>query len=70
MRRDRSIQRRILLARFPVQKTRDSFDWPWPKKLNGLQVQDLFRRRFLDDASNVVLVGGVGLEKSHLATAQ
>ena len=32
-------------------------------------VQNLFRLRFLDDATNVVLVGGVGLGKSHLVTA-
>ena len=69
LRRDRSIQRRIRLARFPVKKTLDSFDWSWPKKINRLQVQNLFRLRFLDDASNVVLVGGVGLGKSHLVTA-
>ena len=37
--------------------------------LNRLQVQNLFRLRFLDDATNVVLVGGVGLGKSHLVTA-
>ena len=38
-------------------------------KINRLQVQNLFRLRFLDDATNVVLVGGVGLGKSHLVTA-
>ena len=43
LRRDRSIARRIRLARFPVKKTLDSFDWSWPKKINRLQVQKLFR---------------------------
>ena len=70
LRRDRSIQRRIRLARFPVKKTLDSFDWSWPKKINRLQVQNLFRLRFLDDASNIVLVSGVGLGKSHPVTAR
>ena len=60
LRRDRSIERRIRLARFPVKKTLDSFDWSWPKKINRLQVQHLFRLRFLDDASNVVLVAASG----------
>ena len=69
LRRDRSIERRIRLARFPVKKTLDSFDWSWPNKINRLQVQNLFRLRFLDDDANVVLVGGVGLGKSHLVTA-
>jgi len=31
-RRDRSVERRIRLARFPVKKTLESFDWTWPKK--------------------------------------
>lgn len=33
-REDRSIQRRVGLARFPVLKTLDQFDWGWPKKIN------------------------------------
>ena len=69
LRRDRSIQRRIRLARFPVKKTLDSFDWSWPKIINRLQIQNLFRLRFFEEASNVMLVGGVGLGKSHLVTA-
>ena len=52
-----------------MKKTLDSFDWSWPKKINRLQVQNLFRLRFIDEATNVVLVGGVGLGKSHLVTA-
>jgi DNA replication protein DnaC len=32
LRKDRSIQRRIRLARFPVIKTLDQFNWTWPKK--------------------------------------
>lgn len=33
-REDRSINRRITLARFPVIKTLDQFDWNWPKTIN------------------------------------
>jgi DNA replication protein DnaC len=69
LRRDRAVERRIRLARFPVKKTLDQFDWTWPKKANRMQVQNLFRLQFVDDASNVVFVGGVGLGKTHLATA-
>lgn len=69
LRRDRSVERRIRLARFPVRKTMDQFDWSWPRKINRLQVQNLFRLQFIDEAANVVLIGGVGLGKSHLATA-
>ena len=69
LRRDRAIQRRIKLARFPVLKTLDSFDWNWPKKINRLQVQDLFRLAFMETKSNVIFLGGVGLGKTHLSTA-
>ncbi len=69
MRRDRTIQRRIRSARFPVIKTLDQFNWSWPKKINRAQVQHLFHLKFIEDKSNVVFIGGVGLGKTHLATA-
>ena len=68
-RRDRAIARRIRLARFPIKKTLDAFDWTWPKKINRQQVMNLFRLQFVEQASNVIFVGGVGLGKSHLAIA-
>lgn len=68
-RRDRSIQRRIQQARFPVIKTLDQFNWSWPKKVNRLQVNNLFRLQFVAEKSNVIFLGGVGLGKTHLAAA-
>ena len=68
-RRDRSIQRRIQQARFPVIKTLDQFNWSWPKKINRLQIQNLFRLQFVADKANVIFLGGVGLGKTHLAAA-
>ena len=46
LRQERSIARRIQLARFPVIKTLEQFSWSWPKKINRLQVQNLFRLQF------------------------
>jgi len=69
LRRDRTIQRRIRMARFPVVKTLDAFDWLWPKKINQAQIQNLFRMKFIADKSNVVFIGGVGLGKTHIASA-
>lgn len=69
LRKDRSVQRRIRMARFPVVKTLDEFDWSWPKKINRLQVQDLFRLKFIEDKGNIIFIGTVGLGKSHLAVA-
>lgn len=67
--KDRTIQNRIKQARFPVLKTLDTFDWSWPKKINKPQIQNLFRLSFVKNKSNVVFVGGVGLGKTHLASA-
>lgn len=68
-RQQRAIVRRIRQARFPVIKTLDSFQWTWPRKINRLQVQNLFRLKFVEDKANVIVLGGVGLGKTHLATA-
>lgn len=68
-REDRAIQRRIKLARFPFLKTLDQFNWTWPKKINRLQVQNLFHLKFIEDHANVIFLGGVGLGKTHLGIA-
>jgi len=68
-RQDRAIARRIKEARFPVIKTLETFRWEWPKKINRLQIQDLFRLRFIEEKANVIFLGLVGLGKTHLATA-
>jgi len=66
---DRAVLRRIKAARFPVIKTLDSFRWDWPKKINRLEVQDLFSLQFMRDHGNVIFLGLVGLGKTHLASA-
>lgn len=65
----RRIERRVKDARFPVLKTLDQFQWNWPTKINRLQIQNLFRLTFIEDKANVILLGGVGVGKSHLSIA-
>ena len=65
----RALERRLAAARFPVIKTLEQFQWNWPKKINRTQVTNLFRLGFVKDRTNVIFVGGVGLGKTHLATA-
>ncbi len=57
------------VQRFPGVKTLDQFDWSWPKKINRTQVQHLCRLNFLQEHGNVILLGGVGVGKTHLAIA-
>ena len=68
-RHQRAVQRRLAAARFPTLKLLEDFQWSWPKKINRAQVQNLFRLAFVPDKVNVIFVGGVGIGKSHLATA-
>jgi len=68
-RKDRATERRIRQARFPVVKTLDGFQWNWPKKINRMQVQNLFKLDFVENKANVIFLGGVGLGKTHLITA-
>lgn len=69
LRHDRATARRIRNARFPVIKTLDQFSWSWPKKINRMAIQNLYRLQFMEDKANVIFLGTVGLGKTHLAAA-
>ena len=68
-RRQHAVEARVKAARFPVIKTLEQFQWDWPKSINRLQVQTLFRLLFVEQNANVIFLGTVGLGKTHLATA-
>ena len=40
--------RRVAASRFPVVKTLEQFQFNWPRSINRLQVQNLFRLAFID----------------------
>jgi DNA replication protein DnaC len=65
----RSIERRIKNARFPYIKTLEQFQWNYPKKINRQQIQFLARTDFIEQNTNIIFCGGVGLGKTHLAIA-
>lgn len=68
-RQQHALWRRIKAARFPVKKTLDQFQWDWPKQINEAQVRHLFELRFVEERTNAIFCGGVGLGKTHLCTA-
>lgn len=68
-RADNALRRRIKAARFPVLKTLETFNWDWPKKINRAQIQNFFRLAWVAEKANVILLGNVGLGKTHLAIA-
>jgi len=68
-RRERTVERRIKAARFPVIKTMETFNWQWPETIDRPQVEHLAGLRFVENKHNAVLLGPVGVGKTHLATA-
>lgn len=64
----RSIRYRLGLAKFPVDKDLDRFDFS-SSPVNETLVRSLHEGRFLATTSNIILVGGTGTGKSHLAIA-
>jgi len=67
-RQSRSISYQMSVAKFPVNKGMDTFmfnDTP----INEQQVRALYQGEFINQCRNILLVGGTGSGKSHLAIA-
>jgi DNA replication protein DnaC len=64
----RSVSYQLKLARFPVYRDLAGFDFG-QSEVNEALARQLHRCEFLEDAQNVVLVGGPGTGKTHLSTA-
>ena len=64
----RSIAYQIKAARFPAYKDLAGFDFA-SSEVNEAMVRQLHRGDFIDGGDNVVLIGGPGTGKSHVATA-
>jgi len=69
-RQDRLITRRIQQARFrDVERSLDSFDLDFNKKMNRALIHELATGRFILQHEDVLLLGPPGTGKSHLAQA-
>jgi len=64
----RSIRNQMHAARFPVHRDLAGFDFEQSKVDHNL-IQQLADLSFTEAAQNVVLIGGTGTGKTHLATA-
>lgn len=68
-RNKRTAERRLREARLPQIKTIDQFDFTFPDEINQPLVKELFRLRFVEERSNVLLMAQTGRGKTHLALA-
>ncbi len=64
----RSVNYQMKIARFPAYRDLSGFDFA-QSAVNEALVRHLHRGDFIDSAHNVVLIGGPGTGKTHLATA-
>ena len=65
----KAINRKIKLAKIPVLKTLDQFNFAHPKTIEPEKIRMLFRLNFVEKGDNIIFCGGVGLGKTHLASA-
>ena len=64
----RSIAYHMKAARFPAYKDLSGFDFA-ASEINEATIRTLHRCEFIDGAHNIVLIGGPGTGKTHIATA-
>ena len=60
---------RLAMARFPFQKTLESFEFKFQPSIDPKVVRELATGRYLDHGENVLLLGPPGVGKTHLAVA-
>jgi DNA replication protein DnaC len=64
----KSLRYQLKAARFPIHRDLLGIDWK-ETPLSRIVVEQLASAAFMDTAHNLMLVGGTGTGKSHLATA-
>jgi len=64
----RSLRYQLTVAKFPIHRDLLGFVWE-ESPLPQAQIQQLASAAFMEHAHNLILVGGTGSGKSHLATA-
>jgi len=66
---DRRIERRIIESRLPTRKLLADFDFAFQPGLDKAQVMELASLSFVERTQSLILAGGSGTGKSHIAMA-
>ena len=66
-RHDRVLATRLRVAHLPYQKRLSQFDFDFQPTIDRRQIRELETLRFVQEASNVILLGPPGVGKTHLA---
>jgi len=66
-RAQRSLERRIRNSALGAFKPLADFDWSWPRKIDRRLIESLLDLRWIEDASNIILIGPNGCGKTMLA---
>jgi DNA replication protein DnaC len=66
---DRSINRKIQIAKFPRMTTLEDFDFNFQPSINEKEVRELANLAFITKKENIIFMGPPGVGKTHLAVA-
>src|SRR5215467_13373317 len=66
---ERHTQMKTVMARFPFQKTLESFDFKFQPSIDVKVIREIATGRYLEHGENVLLLGPPGVGKTHLAVA-
>jgi DNA replication protein DnaC len=64
---ERHAAMKTTMARFPFQKSLESFDFKFQPSIDPKVIRELATGRFIADSDNVLLLGPPGVGKTHLA---
>lgn len=67
IRQQRSHERRLRAARIGRFKPLCNFDWSWPKVCDREAIESLMSLEFMQDQSNIILIGPNGVGKTMIA---
>lgn len=67
LKKQRGVERRLRCAKIGKFKPLTDFDWQWPDKIDQQSVHEWMQLEFLNNTTNLILLGSNGVGKSTIA---